>query len=42
MFKKILIADPGESTRDASASAQPHRVVREARAGDLDAGTTDV
>jgi hypothetical protein len=35
MFTKILIADRGESDREAGASAKPHRVVREAHAGDL-------
>jgi hypothetical protein len=33
MFKKILIANRGESGRAAAASAQPHRLVRAAHAG---------
>ena len=35
MFKKILIANRGESDRSAGASAQPHRLVREAYAGEI-------
>jgi len=35
MFKKILIANRGESARAACASAKPHCLVREAHAGDL-------
>ena len=35
MFKKILIANRGESKRAARASAQPHCLVRAAHAGDL-------
>jgi hypothetical protein len=42
MFRRILIANRGESTRVASASAQPHRMGREAHAGDFDAGTAYV
>jgi hypothetical protein len=36
MFKKILIANRGESGREADASAQPHCLAREAHAGDFD------
>jgi hypothetical protein len=36
MFKKILIANRGDSGREAAA-AKPERVVRAARAGDLTA-----
>ena len=35
MFTKTLIANRGESTRAASASAKPHRLVRAAHAGDF-------
>jgi hypothetical protein len=35
MYTKILIANRGESSRCAAASAKPHRLVREAHAGDL-------
>jgi len=35
MFKKILIANRGESAREAGASAKPHCMARAARAGDL-------
>ena len=35
MFKKILIANWGESGRSADASAKPHRLVRAAHAGDF-------
>ena len=35
MFTKILIANRGESTRAARASAQPHRRVRAAHAGEF-------
>jgi hypothetical protein len=42
MFTKILIANRGESVRAANASAKPHRVMRAAHAGDLDAGAPHV
>jgi hypothetical protein len=42
MFKKILMADRGESTRTASASAKPRRRVRATRAGELDPGKSHV
>ena len=35
MFTKILIANRGESEREARASAQPHGLVRAAHAGDF-------
>ena len=35
MFTKILIANRGESAREAGASAKPHCVVRAAHAGDF-------
>ncbi len=35
MFDKILIANRGESAREASASAQPHRRMRAAHAGEF-------
>jgi len=35
MFTKILIANRGESSRCAAASAKPQGLVREAHAGDL-------
>ena len=35
MFKKILIANRGESVRAADASAKPNCLVREAHAGDF-------
>jgi hypothetical protein len=35
MFSKILIANRGENGRQA-VSARPHRMVREAHAGDFD------
>jgi hypothetical protein len=41
MFKKILIANRGESGRQA-ASAKPHCLARAACAGDLAAGGTHV
>jgi len=37
MFQKILIAKRGDGGRKADA-AQPQRLAREARAGDLTAG----
>ena len=36
MFQKILIANRGESDREASASAKPNRTVRAAHAGEFD------
>ena len=42
MFKKILIANRGESARAARASAKPHCMVRAAHAGELDAATDHV
>jgi len=38
MFKKILIANRGESIRAAGASAQPNGLMRAAHAGDFHAG----
>jgi hypothetical protein len=38
MFKKILIADRGESGRTADVSAKPNCMVREAHAGEFSAG----
>jgi hypothetical protein len=35
MFTKVLIANRGESAREACASAKPHRVVRAAHAGEF-------
>jgi len=35
MFNKILIANRGESAREARASAKPHCVVRAAHTGDF-------
>ncbi len=35
MFTKILIANRGEIARLARASAKPHRLVREAHAGEF-------
>ena len=35
MFTKILIANRGESDREASASAKPNRRVRAAHAGEF-------
>ena len=35
MFQKILIANRGESDREASASAKPNRRVRAAHAGEF-------
>ena len=35
MFKKILIANRGESGREADVSAKPNCVVRKAHAGDF-------
>jgi len=40
MFKKILIANRGDS--GAAAAAQPERLARAARAGDLTAGARHV
>jgi hypothetical protein len=36
MFKKILIANRGQNVRLAGVSAEPDRLSRGARAGDLD------
>ena len=36
MFKKIMIANRGESGRNADASAKPNCLVRAAHAGDFD------
>jgi hypothetical protein len=41
MFKKILIANRGENGRQA-VSARPYCMAREARAGDLTAGSQHV
>ncbi|HMS79159.1 MAG TPA: hypothetical protein PKC20_06435 [Burkholderiaceae bacterium] len=41
MFEKILIANRGENGRQA-VSAKPHRIVRAAHAGGLDAEPTHV
>ena len=35
MFKKILIANRGESARPAGASAQPDCLLRAAQAGEI-------
>ncbi len=35
MFKKILIANRGESVRAAGASAKPNRMVSDAHVGDF-------
>jgi hypothetical protein len=35
LFKKILIANRGESDREAGASAKPNRMVRAAHTGDF-------
>ncbi len=35
MFKKILIANRGESGRSTDASAQPDRLLRAAQAGGI-------
>ena len=37
MFKKILIANRGESGREADVSAKPNRLVRAAHAGEFTA-----
>jgi hypothetical protein len=42
MFKKILIANRGESGRTAAVSAKPNRLLRAAQAGDLAAETNHV
>ena len=43
MFDKILIANRGESGREAGVSAKPECLLRAAQAGDLDpVGTSHV
>jgi hypothetical protein len=42
MFNQILIADRDDGGREASGAAQPHCMVRAARAGDFTAETQHV
>jgi hypothetical protein len=42
MFKKIHIANRGDRRSEAETAAKPHCMAREARAGDLAAGSQHV